>query len=77
MTDEILKKHIAKYLDTSDTADKVGEKLLSTNDFMEPIATFIQRRTSKAITKERIVIKMEEHLKLQTVDEDAKHVKPK
>lgn len=38
---EVCDNHIANYSDTSYAADKIGEKLQSTNAFTAPIRTFI------------------------------------
>lgn len=72
VTDWTLHKHITKYFDTRDPNSKVGEKLLSTYVFMGPIPALIQRRTSEAVTVERVSTKMEKQLRLQRVDADAK-----
>lgn len=49
---------MAKYFDTTDSADKVGEKLVSTNGFNAPIPAFIQRRTSEAVAAECLEAKI-------------------
>lgn len=74
---EILDEHIAEYFDPSDTAGKVSEQLPSTNTSMALIAAFIQRRTSEAVAVECVSKNMEEQLRLQAVDADAKHVMQK
>lgn len=40
---------------------------------MAPIANFIQRRNSEAVTAKRVATKTEKQRKLQAVDADAKH----
>lgn len=49
LMEEILANYIVKYFDTTDTAYRVGQKLLSTNSFMAPIATFIQHSTRRVV----------------------------
>lgn len=49
--DDILDKNIDKYFYTSDTADKVGGKILSTNAFMAPFVAFIQSRTNESVAR--------------------------
>lgn len=44
--DEILENFIANHSDTSDAADKNGEKLLSKNAFTAPIAAVIRCKAS-------------------------------
>lgn len=73
--DEILVEHMEKYFDTINTVDKVGEKQLSTNAFMNPFAAFIGRRTSEASVTEQVATKMEKQLKSRTLDKDAKRVR--
>lgn len=67
---ETFDKHIAKYFDTSNTADKVGAKLLFINAFMAPIPACIQRQTNEAVPAERIATKMKIQLMLQTLNAD-------
>lgn len=47
--DEILNKPIASYFDTSDAADQVDEKLLSTNSSVSRITAFTTRKAGKAV----------------------------
>lgn len=75
--DKILDKYIANYSDTSDTVDKVGGNLLSTNAFVAPAVSFMKHRTSEAVTAKRVATKMKKHLKWQRVDVDAKRVQRK
>lgn len=70
--DKILNKHIGKYFGTISTADKAGEKILSTNSFMATIAAFIKCRTREGIAAKRVAMKMEEQLKSPTLDADVK-----
>lgn len=74
---ETLDKHIGKNFDTSNTADKVNGKLLSTNASMAPIAASIQQSTNEAVFAERVATKMEKPLKLQTVEAETEHVRQK
>lgn len=41
VTDKIIEEHISEYLDTRGAVDKIGEKLLSVNAFIGPMAAFI------------------------------------
>lgn len=67
--DQTTNRQIAKYFDTSDTSNTVGEKQLSTNALMAPIAAIIKQRTSNGTATERSALKTEKLLKLQTVAE--------
>lgn len=71
--DDTLDKHVSKYFDTSDIADKVREKLLSSNVFLALIAAFIQREIIEAVATGRVDTKREKPLKSQMVNADAKH----
>lgn len=75
--EEILEKHIPKYFDTSNTADNIGESILSPNAFMTLIDAFRNPRTSEAVETERTTTKMEKQRKLQTVDADVEGVTQK
>lgn len=74
LMDQSLNKHIAEYFDTSETAEKAGEKLLSANAFTAAVAALIPCRSSKAVAADRIATDMEQQLRLRTVDPDAKRI---
>lgn len=70
MMDRILDKHIPRYSDTSDTAGTVGNKLLSKNAFMAPIAEFMQSWTSQAVAAEPITTEMKKLMELHKFEAD-------
>lgn len=61
---EILNKHITKYIDTRGPADKVGENILCTNGVMAPTDVLIQLRNIKTVAEERVAKRREKPLKL-------------
>lgn len=77
MMHEILDRNIGSYFDTSNTNGKVGEKLLFLNAFLPPMPVFIRHSTSKVVSAERIVTKMEKQLKLETLKADLKPIAQK
>lgn len=60
--DKSFAKDLANYFNSSDAADKIGEKLQSAKGVMPPLAAFIIQRTSESIAAERIAMKMEKQL---------------
>lgn len=67
--------HIASYLDTSNAANKTSEKQVSQDAFMPLLVAVIPHRTAEGDAAKRIATKMEEQLKSQVLDEDAKPLK--
>lgn len=74
--DKNLDKHIPKNFDTSNTADRAWEKLISSDAFMAPIAATIHKGAAKPSLLNACT-KRGRQLKLQNVDGDAKNVKEK
>lgn len=72
--DAILDKQVANNFHTKDASNKIGGNLLSTNSFMDPIAAFVNLGTGKAVAAKRRTTKMENQLKSQTLDAEAKRV---
>lgn len=68
--DEILYKHIAIYFDSIHAPDKIRVIFLPTNTFKAPNLAFIQCRTSKRVTAEPVVTKMEKYLNAQILGSD-------
>lgn len=66
--DEIFDKHMESCVDPTDSADKIGEKLLFTNASMAPTTAFIQRWTCEAVAAERVTTEMKKPLKAQMLD---------
>lgn len=62
---KIPEKHTAKYLDTINTADKVGKNPISTNALMLTVSAFIQHKTSEAVAAERVATKTEKRRSLR------------
>lgn len=74
---EILNEHIIHWLDTSDCADRMDAKFLSTKAFMGPLADSIQSGTCKAVSGERLSTNMEKQLEGQTLDAQVKRIMQK